>query len=104
MSNQSVHRVLIKRAIYALSTIFALVLLFACFSQSFRALCPIAPVLIHWGTSLQTMDGFGAMQASEVPLTPSEADFFFLPLDLGFPSSGQQFFPPCRIARTLKTT
>lgn len=89
MSNQSFHRVSIKRATYALSAIFALVLLFACFSQSFRALCPIAPVFIHWGTALQTMDGFGATQASEVPLTPSEADFFFPRRDLGFPSSGQ---------------
>jgi len=89
MSNQSFHRVSIKRATYALSAAFALVILFACFSQSFRALCPIAPVFIRWGTTLQTMDGFGATQASEVPLTSSEADFFFPRLDLGFPSSGQ---------------
>jgi glucuronoarabinoxylan endo-1,4-beta-xylanase len=84
MSSQSFHRALIKRATWALSAILALALLIARFWQSFRDLYPIAPVAIHWGTSLQTMDGFGATQASEVPLTPSEADLFFSPSGLGF--------------------
>lgn len=84
MSSQSFHLAWIKRATYALLAVLALALLLARFSPSFRALYPIAPVTIYWGTSLQAMDGFGATQASEVPLTPSEADFFFSPSGLGF--------------------
>ena len=84
MSSQSLHRALIKRATGVLSAILVLALLMARFWQSFRDLHPIPPVAIHWGNSLQTMDGFGATQVSEVPLTPAEADFFFSPSGLGF--------------------
>jgi glucuronoarabinoxylan endo-1,4-beta-xylanase len=84
MSSQSFHRAWITRATFALLAILALALVRARFWQPFRALYLIAPVTIHWGTNLQTMDGFGATQASEVALTPSEADFFFSSSGLGF--------------------
>src|SRR5262249_49390062 len=40
-------------------------------------------VEVDWDHALQTIDGFGAIQASEVALTPEEADFFFSPSGVG---------------------